>query len=97
MTTPSVSFEFFPPRNLDQSFKLWETARTLAPLGSDFVSVTYGAGGTTRQLTHEAVTALASTAVAYMSYELVEVPGARLVRQATAKQPATIRKVEEPA
>ena len=44
-----------------------------------------------------AATALASTAVAYMSYELVEVPGARLVRQATAKQPATIRKVEEPA
>ena len=41
--------------------------------------------------------ALASTAVAYMSYELVEVPGARLVRQATAKQPATMRKVEEPA
>ena len=60
MTTPSVSFEFFPPRNLDQSFKLWETANALTPLGPDFVSVTYGAGGTTRQLTHEAVTALAS-------------------------------------
>jgi len=60
MTTPSVSFEFFPPRNLDQSFKLWETANALVPLGPDFVSVTYGAGGTTRQLTHEAVTALAS-------------------------------------
>nr|WP_210729118.1 acyltransferase [Corynebacterium mucifaciens] len=44
-----------------------------------------------------AATALASTAVAYMSYELVEVPGGRLVRQATAKQPATMRKVEEPA
>ena len=44
-----------------------------------------------------AATALASTAVAYISYELVEVPGARLVRQATAKQPATMRKVEEPA
>ncbi len=59
-TSPAVSFEFFPPRNLDQSFRLWETARALAPLGPDFVSVTYGAGGTTRQLTHEAVTALAS-------------------------------------
>ncbi|MFB9221421.1 methylenetetrahydrofolate reductase [NAD(P)H] [Paracoccus cavernae] len=58
--TPAVSFEFFPPRNLDQSFRLWETARALAPLGPDFVSVTYGAGGTTRQLTHEAVTALSS-------------------------------------
>ena len=42
-------------------------------------------------------TALASTAVAYISYELVEVPGARLVRQATAKQPATTRKVDDPA
>ena len=57
---PAVSFEFFPPRTLDQSFRLWETARALAPLGPDFVSVTYGAGGTTRQLTHEAVTALAA-------------------------------------
>ena len=59
-TPPAISFEFFPPRNLDQSFRLWETAKALAPLGPDFVSVTYGAGGTTRQLTHEAVTALAS-------------------------------------
>ena len=43
------------------------------------------------------LTALASTAVAYMSYELVEVPGARLVRQATANRLATTKKVEEPA
>ncbi|WP_299358046.1 methylenetetrahydrofolate reductase [NAD(P)H] [uncultured Paracoccus sp.] len=56
---PAVSFEFFPPKSLDQSFRLWETARALAPLNPDFVSVTYGAGGTTRQLTHEAVVALA--------------------------------------
>ena len=59
MPAPAVSFEFFPPKNLDQSFKLWETANVLARLAPDFVSVTYGAGGTTRQLTHEAVTALA--------------------------------------
>lgn len=58
--TPRISFEFFPPRTLEQSFRLWETARVLAPMGPDFVSVTYGAGGTTRQLTHEAVTALTS-------------------------------------
>lgn len=58
MSTPAVSFEFFPPRNLDASFRLWDTARALSPLNPDFVSVTYGAGGTTRQLTHEAVTAL---------------------------------------
>lgn len=60
MTSPAVSFEFFPPKNLDQSFRLSETARVLAPLQPEFVSVTYGAGGTTRKLTHEAVTALAN-------------------------------------
>lgn len=58
MATPRISFEFFPPKTLDASFRLWETARALAPLAPDFVSVTYGAGGTTRQLTHEAVTTL---------------------------------------
>ena len=52
---PRVSFEFFPPQSLEASFRLWETVRTLAPLGPRFVSVTYGAGGTTRDLTHEAV------------------------------------------
>jgi methylenetetrahydrofolate reductase (NADPH) len=56
MTTPRISFEFFPPKSLDASFRLWETVRMLAPLNPDFVSVTYGAGGTTRKLTHEAVT-----------------------------------------
>ena len=58
MSAPNVSFEFFPPQSLQASFKLWETAQTLAPLDPNFVSVTYGAGGTTRKLTHEAVTAL---------------------------------------
>jgi methylenetetrahydrofolate reductase (NADPH) len=58
MTRPVISFEFFPPQTLDASFRLWETVQTLAPLEPDFVSVTYGAGGTTRKLTHEAVTAI---------------------------------------
>jgi len=58
MPAPRISFEFFPPRTLDASFRLWETARALAPLAPDFVSVTYGAGGTTRELTHEAVTTI---------------------------------------
>ncbi len=53
--TPRVSFEFFPPKTLDASFRLWEAVQTLAPLAPEFVSVTYGAGGTTRRLTHEAV------------------------------------------
>lgn len=58
MTTPAVSFEFFPPQTLDASFRLWETVQVLAPLKPGFVSVTYGAGGTTRKLTHEAVTTI---------------------------------------
>ena len=55
MTRPAVSFEFFPPKNLEGSFRLWDSVTTLAPLDPAFVSVTYGAGGTTRALTHEAV------------------------------------------
>ncbi len=58
MITPRISFEFFPPQSLDASFRLWETVQALAPLSPEFVSVTYGAGGTTRKLTHEAVTAI---------------------------------------
>ena len=58
MSQPRVSFEFFPPKSLEASFRLWDTVRMLAPLGSEFVSVTYGAGGATRQLTHEAVTTI---------------------------------------
>ncbi|HSG37087.1 MAG TPA: methylenetetrahydrofolate reductase, partial [Paracoccaceae bacterium] len=58
MSHPKVSFEFFPPRNLEASFRLWDCVNALSPLAPDFISVTYGAGGTTRQLTHEAVTTL---------------------------------------
>lgn len=56
--SPRISFEFFPPQSLDASFRLWETVRDLAPLRPGFVSVTYGAGGTTRTLTHEAVSTI---------------------------------------
>ncbi|NND40976.1 MAG: methylenetetrahydrofolate reductase [NAD(P)H] [Silicimonas sp.] len=55
MSEPTVSFEFFPPKSLDASFQLWEALRSLRHLDPSFVSVTYGAGGTTRELTHEAV------------------------------------------
>ncbi len=61
MSTPNVSFEFFPPKSLEASFRLWDCVNTLAPLDPDFVSVTYGAGGTTRKLTHEAVTTIHRT------------------------------------
>ena len=58
MPAPIISFEFFPPQNLEASFRLWDTVQTLAPLDPRFVSVTYGAGGTTRDLTLDAVATL---------------------------------------
>ena len=58
MSLPSISFEFFPPRNLEASFNLFETVQTLGAYKPRFVSVTYGAGGTTRELTRDAVATL---------------------------------------
>jgi methylenetetrahydrofolate reductase (NADH) len=51
----AVSFEFFPPRNAEAGQQLWQTLRRLEPLVPRFVSVTYGAGGTTRATTRETV------------------------------------------
>lgn len=50
-----VSFEFFPPRTPAMESRLWETILELEPLRPEFVSVTYGAGGTTRERTHATV------------------------------------------
>ncbi len=50
-----VSFEFFPPKTEKMGETLWQSVATLAPLGPRFVSVTYGAGGSTRERTHEQV------------------------------------------
>ena len=50
-----VSFEFFPPKTEKMAETLWDSVQTLAPLHPDFVSVTYGAGGSTRERTHAAV------------------------------------------
>ena len=51
----AVSFEFFPPKTEKMAETLWESIQTLAPLNPRFVSVTYGAGGSTRERTHATV------------------------------------------
>jgi methylenetetrahydrofolate reductase (NADPH) len=56
----TVSFEFFPPKTEKMEATLWASLDLLAPLGPKFVSVTYGAGGTTRERTHEVVTQIQS-------------------------------------
>ena len=52
---PSLSFEFFPPKNEQAASALYQTIRELEPYRPSFVSVTYGAGGSTRELTREVV------------------------------------------
>lgn len=58
---PSLSFEFFPPRAQSAWEELYETIRDLETLSPTFVSVTYGAGGSTRELTHDLVLRIRQT------------------------------------
>jgi methylenetetrahydrofolate reductase (NADPH) len=55
----AISFEFFPPKTEAMEQTLWESVETLTPLGPRFVSVTYGAGGSTRERTHATVARIA--------------------------------------
>lgn len=59
--SPTFSFEFFPPKTPAAMEQLFENIRQLEPLAPAFVSVTYGAGGTTREMTHELVVRIKTT------------------------------------
>lgn len=58
---PTFSFEFFPPKTPEAAETLYRTIRDLESFGPDFVSVTYGAGGSTRELTHDLVERIQNT------------------------------------
>ncbi|MDF1729701.1 MAG: methylenetetrahydrofolate reductase [NAD(P)H], partial [Sulfitobacter sp.] len=85
MPVPSVSFEVFPPRSVNAAFTLWDTAQALAPLGPRFFSVTYGAGGTTRDLTQDAAHVLRRTSGLPVAAHLTCVGASRSDTLATAR------------
>ncbi|RYG33264.1 MAG: methylenetetrahydrofolate reductase [NAD(P)H] [Burkholderiales bacterium] len=60
MSAPKVSFEFFPPKTPEMEQKLWDSVRRLESLNPPYVSVTYGAGGSTRERTHDIVRKMAA-------------------------------------
>ena len=80
-----VSFEFFPPKTEKMEAQLWDTFRTLEPLGPRFVSVTYGAGGSTRERTHATVARIAAQSAVPPAAHLTCVEASRAEIDAVAE------------
>jgi methylenetetrahydrofolate reductase (NADPH) len=80
-----VSFEFFPPKTEKMEAQLWETFRTLEPLAPSFVSVTYGAGGSTRERTHATVARIAAESAVPPAAHLTCVEASRAEIDAVAQ------------
>ena len=72
-----VSFEFFPPKSAAMEASLWDAVQTLAPLRPRFVSVTYGAGGSTRERTHGLVERIARETALHPAAHLTCVEASR--------------------
>src|SRR6187455_1030174 len=83
----NVSFEFFPPKTEKMEETLWAAIRRLEPLQPRFVSVTYGAGGSTRERTHSTVARL--TCVQATKAEVDDV--ARSYKQAGVRHIVALR------
>ncbi len=77
MRAPKVSFEFFPPSDPENEARLRATVERLAPLGPQFVSVTYGADGSTRDRTHRIVEELHDTGVLTVAPHLTCIDASR--------------------
>ena len=82
----SASFEFFPPRTERMEEQLWEAVQQLRQLRPDFVSVTYGAGGSTRERTHKTVARIIEEARIPAAAHLTCVDASRAETRAIAEQ-----------
>jgi methylenetetrahydrofolate reductase (NADPH) len=90
-----ISFEFFPPKTEKMEETLWEAVQTLAPLAPRFVSVTYGAGGSTRERTHHTVARIAkeTTVPAAAHLTCVEASKSEIAEIAEAYWEAGVRHI----
>lgn len=82
----TISFEFFPPQSTEASLRLWRSVERLAPLAPKFVSVTYGAGGTTRDRTKAAIKAIQERARLPVVGHLTCVGASRAETMAVARE-----------